>query len=74
MVGLKNMESKMPDCAFCREKANTMCDKTQKPVCSKCSTIVPKGETVSIIAKKHAPKKHLAKLQELAIMRGAVYE
>mgnify|MGYP003138892405 FL=1 len=74
MVGLKDMESKRPDCAFCRATSNTNCDKTQKPVCPKCSTIIPKGETVSIIAKKHAPKKHIAKLQELAIKRGEVYE
>ena len=79
MVGLWRMESKKPDCAFCKIQANTYCDKTGKPVCSKCSTVVPVSSSVSdsliqIMAKKHAPKKHIGKCIEASLSRGENYE
>ena len=77
MVGLKNMSSKKPNCFYysmCRNQANTYCDKSEKPICPDCSTIVPNGETVKIIAKKHAPKKHIAKCIEAALRRGVKYD
>lgn len=70
MVGLRNMESKNPTCSYCKKTANTRCDKTDNPICPDCSTIVPNGETVLIYAKKHAPRKHINKMKDLAIKRG----
>ena len=68
MVGLKDMESKKPVCVFCSPsvQAVTYCDKTNKPVCSACATIIPVSENTSksliqIVAKRHAPKGHMAK-------------
>ena len=81
MVGLKNMGSKKPACVFCKgnKTSVTTCDKTNKPVCSRCATIIPVTSSVSdsliqIVAKKHAPKKHIGKLQEAAIKRGEEFE
>tara|TARA_R100000231_G_C5205088_1_gene128702 strand:- start:248 stop:496 length:249 start_codon:yes stop_codon:yes gene_type:complete len=70
MVGLRNMESKMPVCSYCKIQANTRCDKTDTPICPDCSTIVPNGDTVLIYAKRHAPKSHVNKMMKLAIKRG----
>lgn len=81
MVGLKNMISKKPACAFCKgsKSSVTICDKTNKPLCSKCATVIPVPAGVSesliqIVAKQHAPKRHIAKLQEAAIERGEKFE
>tara|TARA_R100000995_G_C3478486_1_gene122423 strand:- start:560 stop:808 length:249 start_codon:yes stop_codon:yes gene_type:complete len=81
MVGLKNMGSNKPACAFCKgsKTSVTICDKTNKPLCSKCATVVPVHSSVSesliqVMAKQHAPKKHIAKLQERAIERGEKFE
>ena len=80
MVGLRHMETKKEVCSFCDKiKAVTICDKSHKPVCSSCATIVPVSENLSdtliqVVAKKHAPKRHVTKLQQLAIKRGEVYE
>ncbi len=81
MVGLKNMISKKAACAFCKgnESSVTTCDKTNKPVCSRCATIIPVTSSVSdsliqVVAKQHAPKRHIAKLQEAAIKRGEKFE
>ena len=70
MVGLRNMESRMPSCGYCKNKANTKCDKTDNPVCPDCSTIVSNGDNVLIYAKRHAPKSHVNKMMKLAIKRG----
>ena len=81
MVGLKDMYSNRPSCAFCKgsKTSVTTCDKTDKPLCSKCATVIPVPASVSdtliqIVAKKHAPKKHIGKLQEAAIKRGEEFE
>ena len=79
MVGLKNMESSRLSCAFCKgmKPSITNCDKTTKPVCSECATIIPVPPSVDesmirIVAKRVAPNKHLSKLTELAIKRGEI--
>lgn len=64
------MESRMPPCSYCKNTANTRCDKTDAPVCPNCSTIVPNGDTVLIYAKRHAPKSHVNKMMNLAIKKG----
>jgi hypothetical protein len=81
MVGIKNMRSNKPACAFCKgsKTSVTICDKTRKPVCSRCATVIPVPSSVSdtliqIVAKQHAPSRHIAKLQERAIERGEKYE
>jgi hypothetical protein len=83
MVGLKNMDSNKPSCAFCKGNKTrtsvTTCDKTHKPVCSDCATIVPVTQSIDesliqVIAKKHAPSKHIGKLKEAAIRRGEEFE
>ncbi len=80
MVGLKNMETRKENCNFCGKiNSVTLCDKTHKPVCSSCATVVPVSENLSdtliqVVAKRHAPKRHVTKLQQLAIKRGEVYE
>jgi len=81
MVGMNNMISSMSSCAFCKGNKDsvTICDKTNKPLCRKCATIVPVPASVSdtliqVVAKQHAPKRHIAKLQQAAINRGEKYE
>jgi|TARA_R100001463_G_C3488318_1_gene217702 ribosomal protein S27AE len=80
MVGLKNMETKKETCNFCgKNKSVTRCDKTKKPVCPDCSTVIPVAEhtcksMIQVVAKRHAPKKHVAKLEKLAIKRGEEFE
>ena len=58
MVGLWNMESKRPVCAYCKIQSVTDCDKTGAPICSKHSAIVPNGAEVIVYARKHAPRSH----------------
>lgn len=76
MVGLSNMESKRERCGFCGNKQSvTDCDKTHKPVCVSCSTVIPVSENISktliqVVAMRHAPKRHTDKLEELARSRG----
>ena len=80
MVGLRHMETKKETCNFCGKiKSVTICDKSHKPVCSSCATIIPVSENLSksliqVVAKKHAPKRHVAKLEKLAIKRGVEFE
>ena len=80
MVGLKDMETKKETCNFCGKiKSVTRCDKTHKPVCSSCATIIPVTEhtcksMIQVVAKKHAPKRHVVKLEKLAIERGVEFE
>ena len=81
MVGMKNMQSNKPACAFCKgsKTSVTICDKTRKPVCSRCATVIPVPSSISkqlilVVAKQHAPSKHIAKLQERAIERGEKFE
>ena len=75
MVGLSKMETRLDNCAFCRQPAVTNCDKSHKAVCINCLTVVPVTVNISesqiqVVAKKHAPKRHLAKLERLALERG----
>ena len=70
MVGLWNMESKRPVCAYCKIQSVTDCDKTGAPICSKHSAIVPNGSEVIVYARKHAPRSHKNKMKALAIKRG----
>ena len=70
MVGLWNMESKRPVCAYCKIQSVTDCDKTGAPICSKHSAIVPNGAEVNVYARKHAPRSHKKKMEALAIKRG----
>ena len=80
MVGLRFMETRLRNCKFCTGKnADTICDKTHQPVCSDCATVIPVSENISksliqVVAKKHAPRRHVAKLEELAIKRGVKFE
>lgn len=81
MVGIKNMQSNKPACAFCKgsKTSVTICDKTRKPVCSRCATVIPVPSSISesliqIVAKQHAPNKHIGKLKEAAISRGEEFE
>ena len=79
MVGLKFMETTIGKCSFCNKMADTKCDKSHKAICSECASVVPVSENLSntliqVVAKKHAPKRHLDKLEKLAIKRGEVYE
>ena len=79
MVGLRHMESRKETCSFCGKiKSVTTCDKSHKPVCSSCSTVIPVSENISvsliqIVAKKHAPKRHVDKLERLANKRGVKF-
>ena len=75
MVGLSNMETRLDSCAFCRQPAVTNCDKSHKAICIDCLTVVPVSVNISesliqVVAKKHAPKRHLAKLERIALERG----
>ena len=81
MVGIENMESSKPACAFCKgsKTSVTICDKTRKPVCSRCATVIPVTSSINesliqIVAKQHAPSKHIAKVKERAIVRGEKFE
>jgi hypothetical protein len=80
MVGLRHMETRKQVCSFCNKiKAVTICDKSHNPVCSSCATVVPVSENISntliqIVAKKHAPKRHVDKLEKLAIKRGVKFD
>ena len=70
MVGLKDMESKKPVCAYCKIQSITNCDKTGTPICSNHSAIVPNGAEVIVYARRHAPRSHKNKMENLAIKRG----
>jgi len=80
MVGLKDMETKKDTCKFCgKRKSVTACDKTHKPVCNSCATVIPVSEStckslIQVVAKRHAPKKHVDKLERVAIERGEKFE
>ena len=65
-------------CKKCKKnEATTNCDKCDEGVCNKCGTVIPVSSSINesliqVMHKSCAPKKHLAKLEELIIKRGEI--